>query len=54
MTRGQIRRARNREVAWTVLGLLLLLGTWRAWVEIEAPSTPLDRATGVDSGRSAR
>jgi hypothetical protein len=38
MTRGQIRRARNREVAWTVLGLLLLLGTWRAWVEIEAPS----------------
>lgn len=42
MTRGQIRRARNREVAWTVLGLLLLLGTWRAWVEIEAPSPVLD------------
>ncbi len=42
MTRGQIRRARNREAAWTVLGLLLLLWSWRAWVEIEEPSPPLD------------
>ncbi len=42
MTRGQLRRARNREAAWTVLGLILLLGTWRAWVEIEEPSPQLD------------